>query len=129
MMLGSWLWSAGADVGPPVALPDEDAHEEFAYLAADLGYDVSLDEEHPSPIDSFDDDDVHASVVSVKKPRRSVADQRTALSCHHRSSAQLRRLDESCRQEKSVAMKKMREVRQRKRCLRTARQAKMIERG
>lgn len=33
--LGSWLWRAGANVGPlpTEALPTEDAHEEFAFLA------------------------------------------------------------------------------------------------
>jgi len=121
--LGSWLWSAGADVSVPTVLPSEDAQEEYALLAA--GESIALLGEQSDLEADFEDDyDASPNIAWVKKPRVWAPGEERKTASYPYSSAAERK---EARVQKSLASsKKAREVRQRQRQLCIARHEKMM---
>jgi hypothetical protein len=78
LLLGSWLQSSGVNVDFAVTLPQEDAHEEYAFLAASR----DLSDVTETLMDADNGlDYAHADLAWVKKPEAVVVSSRTALLC------------------------------------------------
>lgn len=125
--LGSWLYSAGADVGPPQALPSDDAQEEHEYLQQLFVFESSdnLPSELEAELEEENADDAFAFARRAKhnthgEPRKvsRLSPKLLDLSCSPRCN----RANASYAAEVSATPEKAKEMRQRQRL--AARRAK-----